>query len=270
MRTILFKTKTIAYQINGNGTPLVLLHGFCEDQRMWEDFSPFLSEEFRVITIDLPGFGQSEVFENICIDDMADAVQEVLKEENIKKCVLVGHSMGGYVGLSFAEKYAENLLGLGLFHSHPYADDDLKKTNRNKSIKFIENYGHALFVKQLFPHLFEENYARDHRYLLDVLTLRASQLAPKGIIAATKAMRDRKDQTEVLRQADFPILFIIGLKDTAVPQKSAYDMTHLSAVAAVHIFSTIGHMGMFSKQKETQRAIRNFTRFCLEFNQNNT
>ena len=118
MQAITFQNKKVAYHSEGTGTPIVLLHGFCFDSRMWEEFTPLLSN-FQIIRIDLSGFGHSELQKESSIKGMADCVHAVLKHLKIKKCVLIGHSMGGYVSLEFAKKHGELLLGLCLFHSHP-------------------------------------------------------------------------------------------------------------------------------------------------------
>ncbi len=147
MKFIAFQNKKVAYQVEGKGTAVVLVHGFCEDSTIWEEFrAGLLEENYRLISIDLPGFGRSEVLPVVNIEQMAEAVHAVLLKLNISKAVFIGHSMGGYAGLAFARLYPELLMGLGLFHSHPYADSEEKKENRRRSVAFIKRQGHALFV----------------------------------------------------------------------------------------------------------------------------
>nr|HQU59328.1 alpha/beta hydrolase [Saprospiraceae bacterium] len=112
MKSITFQNKKIAYQSEGKGVPVVLLHGFCEDRTLWDEFSTSLLEEsFRVIRIDLPGFGKSEVIAGATIEQMAEAVRAVLKTLGQEQVVLIGHSMGGYVSLAFARLFPEALMG---------------------------------------------------------------------------------------------------------------------------------------------------------------
>jgi len=151
---------------------VVLLHGYCEDQQMWDHFIPLLPSA-KYITIDLPGFGESEVIPNISIAIMAEVVMAVLKELEIDKTILIGHSMGGYISLAFAEKYPNYLTGLGLFHTHPYADTDLQKASRNKSIDFLERNGVAHYAKQLIPKLFPTGFSRFNKSLVTNLIYRA-------------------------------------------------------------------------------------------------
>ena len=259
------KEKNIAYQVEGKGPALVFLHGFCEDSGIWEDFKPdFIEENFKVITIDLPGFGQSDLLPENAIEDMAEAVATVIDKLNLPPFILIGHSMGGYVSLAFAEKYPNLLIGLGLFHSHPYADSEAKKEGRQKGINFIKEHGHVLFVKQLFPNLFTRKYARSNSFLIDKLTYQASNYQSESIISALEAMKNRPDRSMVLTQFSAPVLFIVGKEDTAVPADKSLEQTHLPQVASIHILEKVGHMGMFEAKKQTQLLIRQFAQFCLK------
>lgn len=243
----------------------MLLHGFCEDHRIWEEFIQDLeAEPYQVIAIDLPGFGASETVEGITIEGMARRVHAVLEDLKAGPAVVIGHSMGGYAGLAFARLFPERLLGLGLFHSHPYADNADKKALRYKSAAFIRRQGHALFVKQLIPSLFADNFARSNAFLLEKLIYRASHFPSEGIIAAQKAMAERQDETETLKSLAVPALFIIGKQDSAIPVDQNQEQAHLPEVASIHILEKAGHMGQFEARKETQRYVRQFVAFCEE------
>lgn len=264
MKHITHRGRNISFDSEGKGPAVVLLHGFCEDSRIWEDFKLDLTEEgYRVIVVDLPGFGQSEVIENITIEGMAEAVAAVLDHLNLDKVILIGHSMGGYVSLAFAEKHPERLTGLGLFHSQTMADSEEKKEARQKSIDFIRRQGSALYVKQTIPALFAPNFINSNTFLIEKLSFRASRSPAQGIITALEAMKNRPDRSEVLRQIRCPVLFIIGKLDNAVPWENSMAQTHLPLRADIHILEKVGHMGMFEATKQTQSIIRQFVQFCL-------
>jgi len=243
MPTLIFNDHKINYYKRGKGKALVFLHGFGEDSSMWDEFTQVFSKN-KIIRIDLPGFGKSEPVENVSIEDMADAVKAVLNELKIKSCILIGHSMGGYVSLAFAKKYESILKGLGLFHSHPFADTEEKKNNRLKSIKFLEKNGHIHFVKQLVP-----------KFFADQMIHRASQYTTKGFINATHAMINRHDQSAVLRNIQCPVLFIIGKKDEFFPLKYSLDQTAFPNIADILVLDDVGHAGMFEAKKETRKQI---------------
>lgn len=264
MKFITYQDKKVAYQSEGKGPTVVLLHGFCEDSSIWEEFrADLLEENFRIIRIDLPGFGRSEVLPGVSIGQMAEAVHAVMLNLGIEKAILIGHSMGGYVALAFARRFPAMLSGLGLFHSHPYADSEEKKENRRKSIDFIKRQGHALFVKQLIPGLFGQQFARSSAFLIEKLTYRAARGKSSGIIAAQEAMVGRGDESQTLAGLKVPVLFIIGTEDPAVPQESI-EQIHLPDTASIHILEKVGHMGLFEARKKTQRIVRQFVEFCEE------
>lgn len=252
----------LAVYDEGAGTPLVLLHGFCEDSSIWEPYFPVLSENFRVVRIDLPGFGNSPARANCSIADMADLVAEAWAQLELPAGVLIGHSMGGYAAVAFAKKYSDRLLGLGMFHSQPFEDTPEKKAGRQKGIDFIKQHGTVLFVKQLIPNLFAPNFPKSNRFLIERLTLQAIQYPAAGIINGLQAMKDRPDNSEVLKQVSCPVLFIIGKEDTAIPPTASVEQTHLPDVADIHILERIGHMGMWEAKRDTLRIVRKFVEDC--------
>ena len=261
MSTILYQKKKINYRVSGEGSTVVLLHGYCEDQKMWDHFIPLLPSA-KYITIDLPGFGSSEVISNISIEGMAEVVMEVLKELQIDNVTLIGHSMGGYISLAFAEKFPTALSGLGLFHTHPYEDSELQKATRNKSIDFLERHGSALYAKQLIPKLFPDGFTKFNNSLLDKLIFRASQFPLEGLINGQQAMRDRPDQSQVLETANYPVQYIIGKKDTTLDEKRLIEQTTLASNSSIHILPAVGHMGMFEAPEETANLVRQFIIHC--------
>ena len=155
MKSILYNDKKIFFAESGKGKTIVLLHGFTETSKIWDSFRDQLSESFRVIVIDLAGHGKSESLEPVhSMELQADVVYEVLKQRKVKKCLMIGHSMGGYVTLAFTSKYPEMLKGLCLFHSHPFPDSPEDLKNRNRTIKVVEQdkFGFvSRFITSLFP-----------------------------------------------------------------------------------------------------------------------
>jgi pimeloyl-ACP methyl ester carboxylesterase len=259
METINFKGKEIAFYTAGESEepPLVLVHGFCEDSRIWEEWLELIPNR-RFISIDLPGFGNSEMVETLTIEFMGEVIKAVLDHLAIEKCILTGHSMGGYASLAFAEKNAGRLAGLCLFHSHPFADPEEKRQGRLKAIDFIKKNGHILFVRQLIPTLFAYDFSKGYQVEVNRLIHNATYYSPEAIIAALLAMRLRPDRTAVLRDMPCPVLFFIGKSDAAIPLEMSLDQTHLPAVADIRILPTTGHMGMFEAPRGTAKAMREF------------
>ncbi len=157
MKQILFKNTNISYSDTGKGTAIVLLHGFLENKTMWDFYIPEFAKKNRVITIDLLGHGETECLGYVqTMEENADAVHEVLSELRIRKAIFVGHSMGGYVALAFAELYPEKIKGLVLLNSTAKADSEERKTNRDRAIKAVKQ-SFINFVSLSIANLFSEN-----------------------------------------------------------------------------------------------------------------
>ncbi|MEL6357637.1 MAG: alpha/beta hydrolase [Bacteroidota bacterium] len=265
MPSIPWKKARISYLDEGRGTAVVLLHGFCESSAVWDDWREDLLEEgLRIIRIDLPGFGETSV-DAETIDEMAATVAEVTRQLKIKRGICIGHSMGGYVSLSLAKMQPQWLIGLGLFHSHPYADTDEQRQSRLKSIAFIKRNGHVHYIKQLIPRLFARNAGTSASFRRDLLILRASRSTPNRLINALRAMANREDYGGWLEQYPNPVLFINGAKDPIYTEDQRQKQLALPAVAEVCLLPNSGHMGMIEAVRETQRAVRKFVGFCEEW-----
>ena len=218
-----------------------------------------LSQRWRVIAVDLPGFGENEELKQpLTIADMAEAIYQFLQHHQIDQCAMIGHSLGGYVALAFGEKFQQRLRGLGLFHSTAYADSLEKKQGRTKSIEFVEKYGVEEFVEEyLTPNFFEGRRKELNDEIRRVVD-QGKKTPRNTIIETIKAMRDRKDRTRVLERAGYPVLFISGKSDTAINFNTSVNQFWLPANATVHLLSNTGHMGMIERQRETLKMVTHF------------
>lgn len=253
-----FEKGELCYNVTGEGPVVVLLHGFLEDQSIWDSFSNNLSKNNKVITIDLPGFGKSSVFsETHGMAFMANAVYYVLIEEGIDKCVMIGHSMGGYVTLAFAELYPNKLNGIVLFHSHAAADDAEGKQNRDRTIKIIE-MDHRGFINSFIPLLFAEHNLANYGAAIEDLKKTASKTSTEGIIAALTGMRDRIDYFKLLKHIDLPVFFIIGKQDSRIPLNSIMPQLKIPVNCEALILDGVGHMGFVEAEELTYSAIEHF------------
>jgi pimeloyl-ACP methyl ester carboxylesterase len=255
----------LAYNDSGNGFPVVLIHGFCESKAVWQYCEPALARQFRVLTPDLPGFGESRLLEtNISIDYFADQLKEFLDSLHIEQCVMIGHSLGGYVTLAFAEKYPGMLAGMGLFHSTAFADTDERRENRNKAILFIERYGVPVFAQSFVPPLFSLQNRERLKTEIEALVSDASAASEHGVIETTKAMRDRPERIHVLKKVSFPVLFVAGKQDLSIPLDKTLEQCHLPKHSVVHFLQKAGHMGMIESKHDTIRIIEHFCRLVLQ------
>ena len=260
-RWIDFKGANCYYQLHGKGETIMLVHGFIEEGSMWDGLVKTLEKSNTVIVPDLPGFGKSPlVVSEISMEWYAECIREILKAEKTKKLILLGHSMGGYVTLSFAEKYGSMLAGFGLINSHCFADTPLKKENRLRGIEFIKEHGTGVFIKELYNSIFHESFKKKNRKLIDALIIKAQKYTPDAVMRANAAMMNRQDKSEVLKNAKVPVLFVNGEEDESAPVAYTLKQASYPASADFHLFSSCKHMSIFERKSETAKIISAFCR----------
>ena len=235
---------------------VVLLHGFGADSSTWKDYATVLEKEYTVI---LPEYAQLTHLKTI--EDYADFVHEQLVEKGVEKCAVIGHSMGGYIALAFAEKYPQMLSGFGLFHSTSFADSDEKKEARNKTIETIKKSGSEVFVRASTPTLYAEEFVKLHPFIIAKHIETASQFPPEALIAGMSAIRDRPDRRAVLKALKVPVMFIIGEKDKSVSPADAKSQIMMPKFFSSSILDNVAHMGMV---EEAEHCLAFLERFLLK------
>ncbi|ALJ05764.1 alpha/beta hydrolase [Pseudalgibacter alginicilyticus] len=208
-----YKGINIFYTDNGKGNPVVFLHGFLETSKIWNPFISEISKENRVICIDLLGHGHTGCLGYIhSMELMADAVEAVLKHLNIIEVTFVGHSMGGYVALAFAEKNSDALKGLCLMNSTSRADTEARKQNRDRAILAVKQ-NHKTFIRMAIANLFRPKNRTIFSKEIDSLKDEALLMPIQGIVAALEGMKIRKDRSFLLNHTPFHKMMIASKKD---------------------------------------------------------
>jgi pimeloyl-ACP methyl ester carboxylesterase len=260
-KTFYYGSFNISYSDTGKGLPVILLHGFGEDSRIWEQQARFLQAHCRLIIPDLPGSGDSlPIGPHLpaqiiggpprSIDLMAEAITALASHEHIDKCIVLGHSMGGYITLAFAEKFPEKLLAFGLIHSTAFADSEEKKANRRKGIEFTKKNGGYAFLQTAIPGLFGETFKEEQPGQVAALIAQfdpsvSNKAVTDAVIEAYyEAMIARPDRTEILKQAKVPVLFVMGKEDKAVPMADTLQQVPLPETSYVHVLERAAHMSM--------------------------
>jgi pimeloyl-ACP methyl ester carboxylesterase len=256
---ITYHSAKIFYRIIGKGKPVVLLHGFGEDGAIWHNQINFLKDHFQLIIPDLPGSGKSEIIPDMSIEGMAELIKTIIDIELLKQppqqISLIGHSMGGYITLAFAEKHPHLIDSFGLFHSSAFADNEEKKAARLKSITFIKNNGVYDFLKTSIPGLFL--YPEGYQPCIDLIE-KAKQFTAEAIIKYYQAMIDRPDRTSVLKKFTGPVLFIIGVHDKAIPFEQSMQQCYLPVQSHIHILRNSAHMGMWEEMDKSNMQLLQF------------
>ncbi|AQG78381.1 alpha/beta fold hydrolase [Spirosoma montaniterrae] len=229
---------------------LVLIHGHGVDASIWDGVcavSLFDGPTLR------PDFSKRTDLANI--DAYAHDLHRQLQTANARKVVLVGHSMGGYIALAFAEQYPEMVSGLVLFHSTAYADDDAKKEQRKQTIQALQTEGAAPFIEKTIPKMVAPGFSPEIvQQLVDTYrTLPANALA-----AGMQAIANRPDRTHLLRDARFPVLVILGKQDQLIAYDKTRTLANFSTKVNVATMETAGHLGMIEQIDEAARLLSGF------------
>jgi len=248
MNTLQFKNISVSYTDTGKGTAVVLLHGFLENKTMWESFVPELSKKYRVITIDLLGHGKTQPLNYVqTMEDNADLVLSVLSELRIRKAILAGHSMGGYVALAFADLFPNIIKGIALINSTAKADSAERKINRDRAIVAVkQNY--ANFVRMSVANLFSEDNRQRLEDEIESVKQEALKTPLQGIVASLEGMKIRKDRETLLREGKFPTLLILGKKDPVLNYDENVSMQNHESVELVTFAD--GHMSPIENRDE--------------------
>jgi len=253
--------RSIFYRISGEGQAVVLIHGFGEDGRIWDEIVTALEKNYRCIVPDLPGSGQSEAwdFNNSGIRGCAEAIQKIVEAEQLKNFCMIGHSMGGYISLAYADTYPGNLSGLGLFHSTALPDTEEKKESRKKAIVFIQENGPLKFLESSIPGLFTSENANLPG--LKNLLLQASSFSGETLTQYYTAMMQRKDLTKVLINSTIPVLLIAGIEDQAIPFEQSLKESSLAGETHFHVLRHSAHMGMLEEPIKAIDILANYLHF---------
>lgn len=226
----------------GKGDTIVLLHGFLLSSSIWKDLIPELSKKNKVVTIDLPGHGLSECISDIhSMELMAEVVLFVLKELKIEKASFIGHSMGGYISLAFAEKYPSKIETLVLLNSTTLPDSPERIKNRKRAIKVVENNA-EIFIKMAIRALFHERDQKKYSSEIKTLINNACHFPIKGIIAAINGMKNRKERTSVLKSFKGKKYMICGEKDPIIAFTETKKVANYSKTTLIKVKS--GHMSL--------------------------
>jgi pimeloyl-ACP methyl ester carboxylesterase len=254
-RAININHKKLFYRTIGKGPAVVLLHGFGEDGSIWSNQFNSLPDHQMIIP-DLPGSGQSESTDDVSMERLAEAIYLLLQSLQVENCVLIGHSMGGYVVLAFAEKYPNYLKGFGLFHSTAYPDTEEKKQTRKKGIQFIHQHGAFEFLKTSIPNLYSPVTKEKNPSLIQEQISNSKNFSAEALMNYYQAMIVRPDRADILKESKVPVLFIIGKYDTAVPLNDSLQQCHLPDASEVFILENSGHMGMREEPEVSNKKLR--------------
>ncbi|MEH7885229.1 alpha/beta fold hydrolase [Bacillus sp. JJ1609] len=247
----------ISYFDKGEGKPIVLIHGFAGSKLYWGKVLPDLSENNRVIVIDLPGHGNSSMgLEKYSIEDMARVIKELLDQLGLEKVTIFGHSLGGYITLAFADQYPQYLNGFSLVHSTANPDSDEAKAGRETNAKKVLEEGMDSFINGLSQKLFSPANSKVNAQDVKTTVEIGMSTSIKGVVSALLAMRDRPDRNDVLEDSEVPVLLVAGEQDQIIPPDKTFTINKPNIQQV--LIKGAGHMSMYEQPAELVRAMKDF------------
>jgi 3-oxoadipate enol-lactonase len=248
----------VYYVEKEKGTPVVLVHGFPLDHRVWEAQIEALSDRWRVIAPDLPGFGQSRSDRPFTMHSQADGLHAFLGQIGALPCVLAGLSMGGYIAFAYLTKYPSDLKGLMMVDTRCEGDSPEGKLGRGKMIETARTGGSAAVAAQMMPKMLSADAQQNRPQLVQRLKSIMEECPAKTIENALAAMRDRDDCRDKLASIAVPTLGIVGDSDAITPPESAQGMCREIPHAKLAIIKGAGHMSPMEQPEQVNQAMRGF------------
>lgn len=263
-KTIVFEEHILHYRDEGRDheQALVLLHGYLQNLDIWSSYVLSYMRSMHVITIDLLGHGYSETFGEVhSMELMARAVKAVLDDAKVDQCVMIGHSMGGYVALAFADLFPHRLRGLGLMHSHALADTEQIIERRMKTCDQVCQ-NRASYVVDFITSLFDASKREVVDQEIKDLREQCLETKTESIIAAQRGMALRPSRLHVLQQLEVPVLFIYGKNDPRISVELALAQAMEARHAEILILDNVGHMSHIEERDYVKPRLANFVATC--------
>lgn len=254
-----YKGGRISYSDSGKGQTIVLLHGYLETSEVWNGFAAKLANRFRVVAMDLPGTGSSDVYGDIhTMEFMAEAVKTMIDHLDIEQIFLCGHSLGGYVTMAFVELFSEKLSGYCLFHSTPFPDTVETIDKRKREIQIVKMGKKNL----MYPDNVTRMFAASNLEKLSAAFQRSKEIASRipgdGIIAVLNGMMQRPSRLNIMEEGKIPCLWILGSMDSYIPCEQVQTRVVLPSNAKTVILENSGHVGFIEEEDKSVKVITDF------------
>lgn len=257
-KSINFKNANISFSDVGKGTTVVLIHGFLENSTIWKNITPELSKKNRIITIDLLGHGNSDCLGYVhAMELFAETIAAVLKHLRIRKYILVGHSLGGYISLALTKMNPNKIKGLCLLNSTSNEDSEERKNLRLRANKMVQNNFESM-IKMSVSNLFYQENLFKFKEEINAVKIEALKTSVQGYIAANEGMRIRPNTNVVLKENNFKKLIVIGKKDPVLNYETSLDEAKKTNTQSVILSG--GHMSHIENKEELIAILKDFVR----------
>ncbi|MFT6945997.1 MAG: pimeloyl-ACP methyl ester carboxylesterase [Vicingaceae bacterium] len=254
-----FRGANISYTVKGKGRSILLIHGFLACKEIWKDYDSRLAKHFRVVTLDLPGHGESECIGYVHnMELLAECIKKLLQLLVIRKTIVVGHSLGGYVGLAFAENYPDSVLGLLMVNSSAKGDSEQRKKSRVQLIDLVKKDKNRA-IELLVPSFFTLKSRKTTWQVKSYLRM-AKKCSEQAIIATVEGMKIRKEREIILKFAQFKYHYIIGLQDAILNLQQLKLEANMGAEGDFTIIADASHMSLIETKEQVFKTIKLFSK----------
>ena len=249
----------IFYEVLGRGPDVVLLHPFPANHEIWKPAAALLESRYRLILPDLRGHGESGVGEGpATMEKHAADVVRVMDDAGIRKAVLAGESIGGYILFEFWRRMRERISALILCNTKVGADTEEARANRLRSAEDVEKHGVEPFIESMIPKLLGKSTRGNRPDLVDAARAMMMKMSAAGVAAVQRGMAARPDSTPTLASIHVPVLIITGDEDELTSQAEAELMQRHIPSSTLKLISRAGHYAVFEQAEEAGRLIRQF------------
>ncbi|MBM3419876.1 MAG: alpha/beta hydrolase [Bacteroidetes bacterium] len=251
--------RRLAYTDTGRGDVIVLLHGYLGSLDVFKNISGKLSRSFRIVAVDLPGHGQSDILSEChSMELMAASVYDLIRFLGIDRVLITGHSLGGYVVLAFLEKYAELVGGYCLFHSHPFADSDEAIERRKREIQIVLAGRKSIMYPSNIEKMYSPYNLERFNSELNALNDIASRTPDDGIVAVLKGMIARPSRLGLMESSQSPFLWVLGIHDQYIDYRSVTGAVQLPSNGQMATLFESGHLGFIEEPERSTMILRDF------------
>jgi 3-oxoadipate enol-lactonase len=251
----------LAYQEWGssNGAPLVFIHGFPFDHRMWRSQIEFFKQNYRVITYDIRGFGASEPGDGqYSLEIFVDDFLALLDHLKVEKATVVGFSMGGYIALRAIERNPNRFARLVLADTQSGSDSDAAKVKRTDTLKTIKLKGISTFAGQFLKSALFSKTTDTNPALVSSLSEWIQSQSTIGVSGGVLGLMSRTDTTEALSKIKIPTQIMVGENDGITPVQIAKAMQETISGSILKVISLSGHMTPLENPNEFNSSLNEF------------
>lgn len=257
MREVIVRDAVFTLESEGDGEPILFIHGFPLDRTMWRSQVVGLKGWSRVAP-DLRGFGLSDVpASGWTMADHADDLVALLEQAGAGRAVVCGLSMGGYVALEMVRRHPGKVRALILANTRGEADSAEGKQQRDKTIESVRDRGPATLVDSMLLKLLSPKTAKDQPAIVDHVRSMINETSTEGALAAIVGLRDRKDSTDLLSNIKLPTLVIAGEDDAIIPVEVQRGLTRIPG-ARFEVIAGAGHLSPLEQPEAFNRVVANF------------